>query len=176
MPNQNPLSFLSDIQIPYIIYVALGFGILVILFFAFRFFTDNFLIIAILAIFAVPMILFGIFFYKAYNKGQDRKAYAVLSLFFIPLLINIPYVDAEVIPLDQVNSSRIDSDELEAMRIELKEELGVIKTDIKSIKESTAKLKTQENSDESNLNLDIIPIIVVQLISTAIIIFLNRNK
>lgn len=169
------LSFLSDIEIPAVVYIALLFGALIISFFAFRFFTDNFLILSIIIIVLSGIILFVFFFLKV-MKGQENKAYAIVGLFLVPFLINIPYIDAAVIPLDEVNSNRVDIADIEKLSFDLKDEMSVIKADIALIKTSIANPPASSAPENSNFVLIAFPIIIIQIITTAIMILFLRNR
>ena len=178
MKKESLLPNFSDFKIPMAVYVALLFVILIILFFAFRFLTDNFVLVAILGIFLSGIALFGFFFFKVYKGSSERKAYAILILFVIPLGLNfIPGVDAAVIPLDEVNSSRTDTQEIINEITKLRDELSVIKADVGLIKQQlTVDQAETAVRDEPDLILFVFPILIIQFISTAIIILFFRNR
>lgn len=177
MKKNKWLSFLSDIQVPQVAYIGLLFVFLIILFFAFRFLTNNFVLLAIVGIIIAALGLFGFFFMKVFKGTEQRKAYAVLTLFLIPFLLTSPYVNAEVVPLDEINSSRTDSEELEKIRLELKEELSIIKADVRLIKDQVALNPAEAlGQNEPDILLFVFPIIIVQIINTGVIILFFRNR
>lgn len=175
MGKNKVLGFLSDIEIPVVVYIALLFGALIISFFAFRFFTDNFLILSIIIIVLSGIALFVFFFLKV-MKGQENKAYSVFTLILIPLLMSTPYVDAAVIPLDEVNSNRVDVADVEKLSSDLRDEMSVIKADIALIKTSIANPPQSSAPENSNFVLIAFPIIIIQIITTAIMILFLRNR
>ncbi|KKM97919.1 hypothetical protein LCGC14_1163330 [marine sediment metagenome] len=163
---------------PIIIGVAI-IALLIIMFFAFKFLTvalafltDNFWLMLIGFIIFIPMVLFAIFYWTIYKKSEDKKPYyAIFALVLVPFLLSPQYVDAATVPLESLDDSRLTKQDLDDLRIRVDQ----IQADITIIKEREQPEETDELSDFDPL-LIFFPIIIVQIITTLIILFFMRNK
>ncbi len=151
---------------PFFIIFGLMFavGILIPLF---SFLKEIFWVLIVFLIILIPIILIAIFIHKAYKQNENSgKVFVVIlfAAFLIPQFVHPEVIDTRVTKAD-----------LEELKLSMGGDYETINQTLKKINEKELTCEQIDEGSENNLFI-VFPIILVQIICTAGLVFFFRNR